>query len=41
MSWFLVTLLFVIACFVGAFSLSEWLINRRNAGRGGDRDSLV
>ena len=40
MSWILVTLAVVAACFFGAFALCEWLIGRRRAGRNDERDSV-
>ena len=40
-SWFLLTILFVLACFAGAYVLCEWLIRRRRDANDNDRDSLA
>ena len=41
MSWFLLTILFVLACFAGAYGFCEWLIRRRCDENDNDRDSLA
>ena len=41
MSWIYPTLLFVLACLLVAFGVTEWIVKRRKGGNDGDRDSLV
>jgi hypothetical protein len=41
MSWTVTTIILLVACFIGAFTLCEWFVKRRRDGRDNDRDSLV
>ena len=38
MSWTILTLIFVFACFLGAFALGEWLAGRTRESSGNDGD---